>query len=489
MALNRESVIHPIDRVSLLEVALRSPVRPPVSSKPEVTMTIDRDMFHSLAETAAEGLRKAHAATNDGDLRDGVAMATRAITRLWSTLNPKFVNNETYGPVSAMVNDHWPEIVALQHGADSPDDLWGSTPSAPPILDDSFVSNIGPLCARLAAEPLFGGRELVHSNLLAWFIDAEPAVASVFAAWGTRDDREAKLTERERYSFDLVVHPDQRAPIVVENKTFSHVDEAQLERYTPKAVGHLGTHVSLVLLSLADPGWEDGQRIFGERAWVRRSYGELGAALALAADHITSGADAHFRAELLRRYASMLGTLHQLAERLTHLEPSDPIEIRPEWATDLKRVRLHTGFAKLRSQALARLLNDQGPEGVRGDVTRGQVLLERFERVAGSEDLVGWQLQGKQWRLAVRVGSADNGHGKGPENRSRREDYVSETYGNYFDLGALDGPLNPGNQRRWGAFAPDFVYRYGVLSDGATIDDLVALSRSSAKRAASYVAK
>lgn len=443
-------------------------------------------LFDELTRTARRGLDAAAAAESPDTRREQLGVAVRAITRLWAEMNPQF-DGDAFYPVSWLIGRHWSAIVAGRNGAENVSHSWPAAGEARHAGVD-VTSEIGPLCADLAGEPLFGARELLHSNLLSWFIDAEPSVANVFAAWSRSEPGiPPARTQREKYSFDLIVQTVDRAPLVVENKVFSAVDPDQLERYTPVALTHLHPEPVFVLLSLIDPGWGSDQAIFGGRAWQRRSFGELGAALQLAAEHL-AGEDLPYRQELLRRYAGLLMTLDTLAHKVTSIGPGDPYRLPDDWVADLDAVRLRTAFSKLRSQRVAQLLVATGLEGVSGDVSRGEPLLEQFWNVPDSDgDTIGWQAQGRQWRLAVRVGSERNGRGREKEDRGRRERYVEERYGDLFRFDRVTGPLVAKDHEGWRAFSPDFVYRYRLLDPNTTVDDLSHLAREAARVAHPYV--
>ena len=444
------------------------------------------ELFDELTRSARHGLDGATAAENPETRREQLGVAVRALTRLWAEMNPEF-DGDAYYPVSWLVGRHWSAIVAGRNGAEVVSASWPDGGEARHASVD-FSSEIGALCADLAGEPLFGARELLHSNMLAWFIDAEPSVSNVFAAWSRREiGIPAARTQREKYSFDLIVQTSDRAPVVVENKVFSAVDPEQLERYTPVALKHLNPEPVFVLLSLIDPGWDSDQAIFGGRAWQRRSYGELGAALQLAAEHL-SGEDSTYRQETLRRYGGVLMTLDSLALKVTSIVPGDPFLLPDDWVADLEAVRLRTAFSKLRSQRMAQLLAGAGVDGVSGDVSRGEPLLEQFWDVPDSDgDTIGWQVQGRQWRLAVRVGAEPNGRGRSKEHRAMRERYVEERYADYFRFDSIAGPLVAKDHEGWRAFSPDFVYRYRLLDPTTTVDDLSHLAREARRAANSYL--
>jgi hypothetical protein len=201
-----------------------------------------------------------------------------------------------------------------------------------------------------------------------------------------------------------------------------------------------------------------------------------------------AGEDLTYRQELLRRHGDVLMTLDSLAHKVTSIVSSDPYRLPDDWVADLDAVRLRTAFSKLRSQRVAQLLAEAGLDDVSGDVSRGEPLLEQFWEVLRSDgDTIGWQVQGRQWRLALRVGAERNGRGRSKEDRGLRERYVEERYGDYFSFDSISGPLAAKDHEGWRAFSPDFVYRYRLLDPATTVDDLAHMAREAARAANSYL--
>jgi len=135
---------------------------------------------------------------------------------------------------------------------------------------------------QLNEEPLthlmLGHRELFHSNLLAWFFRCIPDAADqIFGSLTTNSRTQSKATrevQREKNNLDLLFRWPGRHPLVIENKVFSLPDEHQLENYTARATAN-GESPALWLLSLSDPGWQDGKKELGGSTWRWLSYKEL----------------------------------------------------------------------------------------------------------------------------------------------------------------------------------------------------------------------
>lgn len=118
-------------------------------------------------------------------------------------------------------------------------------------------------CSNLWSEPLFhlslNSKELFHSNLLAWFIETYPNEAGlVFGRWVSRQGGvDGPRVQRVRAHLDLAVELPGLNPFVIENKVFSPPDEEQLGVYAPGSLAGLEA-LTLLLLSLNDPGWPGG---------------------------------------------------------------------------------------------------------------------------------------------------------------------------------------------------------------------------------------
>lgn len=451
-------------------------------------MSDNDDLERELLESTERGLRQAEASQGD-TRREALGGAVRALTRLWSEVNPGFPR-EAWGQVSWMLEENWDRIVAHHHNAQNLDPHDSVAPGTrhrtPPASEAAGV--VRGHCDALASEPLFGARELIHSNLLAWYLDHEPAVQEALRGWTTWANNAWAPTQREHRKFDLVVHLADCEPLVIENKTFSFPNRVQLEAYTAKAGTASLANASLVLLSLAEPGWKERETEIGGRRWRYRSYAELGTALEHAAGNIDrSDTDGAYRAETLRRYAGVLQRLHAIADIVTDLDQDSRYALPKELADELTPVRLDASYQKIRAYRVYTLLRDEIP-GIIVDFTHRDPLLEHFKPVPGTDDEIGWQMQGAQWRLAVRVGAVDHGHGTGEANAERRATYVEDRYEPFFDLASLGADVLPVTSKKsWLNFAPGFVYRYARLPAGTTVGRLLELHHQTDTLAGQYL--
>lgn len=338
---------------------------------------------------------------------------------------------------------------------------------------------VATLCAALEKEPLFhmslGSKELFHSNFLAWFADSFPEhAAAVFRPWTVpMGGTQAGRSERESAHLDLVLHLPGLAPIAVENKVFSVPSEEQLDRYTEGALARLEaerTSYAHVLLSLISPGWTT------YKSWRMLSYRELAESLRPQVAYIR--AVNAFAGDLLDHYVGLISRLAELLELLGTPAPDEPLLLSRTIARSLERARVSAGVQKARAswvvRELCRAIADKGwPDiHVKYDFTNGMSLLEGFchQGVAGSDpvgDVLGWQLQGRQFRLAVMTGAL-----QGPAHREEREAYVAKRYLGWFDFAPLEAIAGGREKRRanevrggrWNfqGYNPNFVYRYRI---------------------------
>ncbi len=350
---------------------------------------------------------------------------------------------------------------------------------------------VATLCAALEKEPLFhmslGSKELFHSNFLAWFADCFPEhAAAVFRPWTVpMAEAQAGRSELEPAHLDLVLHLPGLAPIAVENKVFSFPSEEQLDRYAEGALARReawGTTYARVLLSLMSPGWTM------YKGWRLLSYRGLAEALRPQVAHIRA-ADA-FAGDLVEHYVVLISRLAELLDLLGTPALDEPLLLSQTVASYLERVRVSAGVQKARASCVARELCKAVAEKgwsdiiVKYDFTHGMSLLEGFcrQRVGASDslgDALGWQLQGKQFRLAVITGVL-----QGRAHREEREAYVAKCYSDWFDfapLQAVTGAMEKmrANEVRGGhwsfqGYNPAFVYRYRIAA-GLTPSQIVEL--------------
>jgi len=368
--------------------------------------------------------------------------------------------------------------------------------------DVGAIGRIATLCAVLEQEPLFhaslGSKELFHSNLIAWFVDHhQRAAREVFGPWSRpAPGTKSAPTERERRHLDLVIHLEDVAPLIVENKIFSPPRDDQLRDYAEHLATGYEPAPEFALLSLSDPGWSAGQSQLGGQLWRHHSYGDL----AVAIDASLSLVSDSYAQETMRRYRSIIGALQEIAEIVTNkVTETTPFALPLAFGEQLQKVRLTQGFEKLRARSIAFFIQDHlarhdlAHVRVVDNYTRTWPLLESFVRVEGTHDELGWQYQEGQWRLVVRVTKDHPCHGDGSTMRTQREAYASERYANWFDFTKVDtilgtsGPSTP-KVGEYKGFAPDFVYLYRPARN-ATVGQLCALAEVTAERAEQFGAR
>ena len=351
-------------------------------------------------------------------------------------------------------------------------------------IDDKAVEK---LCKDLENEPLWHmslhSMELFHSNFLAWFADNSPEqAAAVFSPWAVpMPGAPESHSERESNHLDLVLPLPGLAPIVVENKVFSVPNEKQLDRYAEelaKREAREGTTYTRILLSLMEPDWAKT----GYNGWQWLGYDKLADALDSQVASIRA-ANA-FAGDLIKHYVTLINLLVELFDLLGRPALDEPLLLNPPVMNSLKRVRVSAGVQKARASYIAQLVhkavkNEEWSSSIRVkyDFSDSTSLVEGFcyqetdeNDLAG--DALGWQIQGKQYRLAVITSRLP---------RREREIYVTERYLDWFDftlIGAVTGDHVVRSGRKnlnFQGYDPDFVYRYCKVPQ-LTPSQLVKLS-------------
>lgn len=350
------------------------------------------------------------------------------------------------------------------------------------------------LCEAMDSESIFHmslhSKELFHSNMLAWFCEKYPSAAQeVFGRWVEERESTIHRIQREHKYIDLIIELPGLAPLVVENKVFAPINEAQLVEYadTKKLKDLEGP--TFLCLSLGAPTWnKSGFVTPSGRTWRYLSYSSLVGALAEVVDQIDG-----FDGELLRSYVRFVRLLQNLADEVGSLDPDESIKIDGSTRSHLQKIRMHDAFDKLRYRTAMLMLEtslrskfDFHEVAFKTDFTNGEPLMEAFVSFANG-DRVGWQLQGLQWRLAVISASFV---GDSEKLIIDRHEYVKREYGDWFDFSELplmvahlsDKPPRAEEKGGFNRFNPDFVYRYRKVPN-MTIEELQRLSVHFIKRA------
>jgi hypothetical protein len=396
------------------------------------------------------------------------------------------------------IPDHGPELCLGVGGVETVR-LYQGVHSAATSLKDVSVKpdRVREICDALKGESIFQlslhSKELFHSNVIAWFCEAFPVEAvRVVAHWVPERDTSVHRIQREHKNLDLVIELPGLAPVILENKVFSPPDEQQLDDYAKKKLPEI-IDPTRILLSLGAPNWLDSLYTSTTGAvWKYVSYRQLGTALREAVQDISG-----FDGDLLRRYVKFIDLLQELADVIGNPGTDDPVEVNDETNLILKTVRLHDAIGKLRTRSAVAsiertLMEDVGLGEIifKADFTHSQPLMEAFvQRENG--DSIGWQLQGKQWRLAIKTAVHV---GETSDLRDRRYAYAEQVYADWFDFSEIQEligrtvSVNSSKEKKgtFTGYQPDFVYRYRNLP-GLTLKELEILSKHYLSRAANWL--
>lgn len=245
-------------------------------------------------------------------------------------------------------------------------------------------------------------RELFHSNMIAWFfVFFEEPADEVFGRM-TRNHMGGdapREVQREKNNIDLLFTWPNRGTLLIENKIFSIPREEQLARY---GVGQ-DQRTSCWLLSMIDPGWREGVRRIGKHDWRFKSYWDLGSEI----EASLRATPPSFERELMLRYAAMVKRFASLTQLVSPKSDSELVELNAEQRDALESSRFGSGMEKVRAAQTMRSIIEHLPSGIdhreKIDFTNGTSLLECFYATAANPDVeLGWQLQGGQFRLAMR---------------------------------------------------------------------------------------
>jgi hypothetical protein len=326
-------------------------------------------------------------------------------------------------------------------------------------------------------------KELFHSNVLAWFCSSYPKEArEVFSQWVPTRKSTIHEVKREKNNLDLVIEIPGLAPIVIENKVFAVPDNEQLDRYAEKKEIKNFKEPSLFLLSLGSPNWEGATFVSPSGlTWRYISYRDLSTALSNAVRDISG-----FDGDLIRHYVDVVKLLQEILDEITVLNPEEQVFLDLSTRKLLERIRMADAFGKLRArQSIFKL--DQLTKSVVGNkriefnsgFTNGEPLIEGYVW-SQSGDRLGWQYQANQWRLAVWTALHE---GKTNDLRQKREKYVVQHYGAWFDFEPLKTLIESRNSKisklelsgGFLSYAPQFVYRKRDVK-GLTMSELEILS-------------
>ena len=326
---------------------------------------------------------------------------------------------------------------------------------------DSFRSAARSIEANPLGRIMYGQRELFHSNLIGWFFDQLPDNAdAVFQRLTTKGVGTKRTVERERKNLDLVMRWQGHSPLVIENKVFALPNREQLDSYLADFTNS-EPHANFVLLSASEPS-------FTIDSWAHLSYAEL-------SDRIRDSLPQHstYEVETMRRYADLASDLHLLISAIDIVDDDEPVWLPESFTKEISSSQMRAALHKARAYRVARMLNGMFPgltPPALGQMTRATPLVEVLERIEshGMPLLLGWQLQGQQFRRAVvYLDPATRGHGQ--EMRNARAN-LSRAHPEFFTM-PPSMPQAVSGRKEFNHFAPAFVYRY-IKTPHLTISEL-----------------
>jgi hypothetical protein len=365
------------------------------------------------------------------------------------------------------------------------------------VDDDALRAAVDDASARLGREPLWhaslGSKELFHSNLLGWALETWADRGR--HVLGLSGDAAVGGVRREYLDLDLVVEFADGEVLVVENKAFALPDEAQLRRYAEVVAKRISSGARLVLLSLTDPGWRDGELVTEHGTWRFVSYRELGRRL-----HEAFAPGESFAEQVVVHHATLMQQLADVMDLVADVGPEDPLVVPADLRERMKSIRIADAVAKARVQATMNLIRARigapvgdtagTPERFEANFSNGTPLLSLYYW-AGPRRRVGWQFQNGQWRLAMMFGDLA---GRSDESRAARVQAARE-HSEFFDFGPMQNALGHDDIRaRWAhdgrldfnRFDDDFVYRYRKLAPETSVATIVELGVTYARHAAEW---
>jgi hypothetical protein len=378
-------------------------------------------------------------------------------------------------------------------------------------------ADITKMVEELLDEPLthlmLGHRELFHSNLLAWFFEnLEVPSDAVFKQLTpevvAKNNDVKRQVYREADHLDLWFQWPNRRPLVIENKVFSLPDEEQLRDYIPKIFRlskkfKLGT-ASAWLLSLSNPNWENTyqkdsnwlvhKKVIrhpkdGDLEWHWLSYEKL--ADLIRQELPPENVRVSYEVDTMRRYAKFVEGLSKLAESVVVRGQNETVAL-PEYVERALKshdphsptARLRVSLSKLRAASIVPFVekalreNNVGHTKVETKLTNSQPLIDWFGSILGEQYWqAGWQLQGDQFRLAIRANPEKLKTDK--RGRTKSEEFAKTRPG-YFDFKDLDKILNTETEgsapidKEFNGYEPDFSCRYKKISKTFTVGTLTA---------------
>ncbi|WP_299575231.1 PD-(D/E)XK nuclease family protein [uncultured Williamsia sp.] len=391
------------------------------------------------------------------------------------------LDDEAVGPTNRWQTDPRMFDVIISDGSA------GDAPAPGPV-----TTAISDLRSNPLARLMPGSRELFHSNLLAWYFDVmAPEAMPVFQSLAGLDEtpNHAASIQRESKNLDLVVLDDAGKGFVLENKVFSLPDTEQLHLYSAKIRKSKDlSGARPVLLSLADPGWPEGEYTAKGRkndekvTWTRVSYADLAKMMRSS----IPGDSTSYEWLTVALYCSLIESLDELASSVTHIS-DDSIPYAGILVPDDDSFgnQIRRSLAKLQADAIAayvrsRLAETKLRRSVRPGMSNSLPLVEAFYTKTGYKKTTaaGWQLQGGRLRLFANIptlaGSTDAA-------RQKRIDWGSAHPG-LFEFNSIAATLgtsaaSAGPVDGFNRFDPAFIYR-SIPAANLTVGQLVSIAET-----------
>jgi hypothetical protein len=358
-------------------------------------------------------------------------------------------------------------------------------------------------CSDLDAEPMWtlsmGSKELFHSNLLGWICERlSPKDAAYVLGLPPMQSGAASGTvviRREYKNFDLTVELPGYPAAVIENKVFSLPDMDQLEEYTPKVIKALGGEPDLILVSLMEPGWPGDEYTVNEHTWRLLRWTDVSARLdKLLEAERASGLD-EFSEALIRHEASLLRLLDKVMQEAAIKSRDETVALAAPVRAAMDS-RLGAAVRKYRAHQVLPMIKeayeDAGltPSITEINYTNGEPLLAAYWFDDDEDFAVGWQMQHRQWRLAMIMNHRLLSGKAAGDKRSAFAAQQTDWF-NFQPMHAVLG-VNEADvlvlKRRpdkhgFNRYNPNFVYTYQRLPDATTVDALVDLAVAYGRRA------
>lgn len=329
------------------------------------------------------------------------------------------------------------------------------------------------------ANIMLGHRELFHSNIIAWFIRFFPDAGNRVLEELTGGERHSSLpiVKRERLNTDLWVSWGDRAQVIVENKTFSLPNLGQLIDYAGKK--GIDQEAHFIFLSVLDPKWPNNRFETEDGSWRYVSYRALSESIVAA----MRGMPDSYEVETILRYARLIAVIAQFDEIASIHASNELVFFDEDLEGQLEGSNLRTTLHKLRSWHIKRHLESELARvsnktyEIEAGLTRNKALNSWFikrERDGVQFDW-GWQLQGIDFRLALRLPT-----GRGFDEKFKRIEFAERNLDlfdfSYIDQHAelIDFPTMP-KSGGFNHFEPDFIYRYKRCPD-LTIAQLIQVT-------------